>query len=164
MHKTRACVTSRVLSLLHTNVFTRCIGRGECSLTVLHMCLAFGMRFPMLFLRDLSTRRIELLLRYNTDVNYKDGFLIRSAAWANNLETVILLIKAGADVNLCGMYMPAMSAALTWASHTVVSHLLLAGAILPDNALALAYSSQISSAEKVECVSRAQRKAAKNKG
>jgi len=161
MRKTR--VTNAVLSMLSTRALTTYDGYTTPGIIILNVCLEFGMHIHHIpyYFAGSGTQQVELLIRYGADVNCDDGYLIRAAAWENNIDTVILLIKAGADVNLCGMYMPAMSAALMLASHFVVEQLLLAGAhlpggalclTLPGGALALAQSSKIDSALKVQCV------------
>jgi len=99
--------------------------------------------------RGIYIPHVELLIRYNADVNWGYGVPIRSAVYDNYLDVVILLIKAGVDVNLCGIHTSAISEALSYASFSIVEQLLKAGAILPDDALALAYETHRDSAQKV---------------
>jgi len=92
---------------------------------------------------------VELLIMYHADVDCVDGFPVRTATLNNNEVIVNMLITAGADVNRRSIYRSAVYVALKCASFSIVSQLLKAGAILPDDALALAYETHIDSAQKV---------------
>jgi len=71
------------------------------------------------------------------------------------MEMTCLLISVGADTNACGINQSVISYALQYASFPVVSQLLSAGAVLPDNALELARGSNIDFELKVSAISRA---------
>jgi len=160
MHRTRALTTVVYLSIPHTP--TRYTGYYTHSDAMLNVCLMYGMpvdykpyAWSTLFEKSfypVNSRRITLLMRYNADVNAGGGFPIRHAAWCNRLDIVEMLINAGADVNLQTNGNTAILSALMWASHTIVSRLLQAGAILPEGALALARDSKIDTLLKVECI------------
>jgi len=161
MHKTRK--STSVLSLLHTNTPTLRLGYAMQCVAVLHLCLDLGM--PVNYkphnmtltllgrsVRCKTTQCLELLIKYHADVD-GDGFPIRIATHENRLDMVKLLIKAGVNVNPRGVYMSPIRAALVHASHHVVSHLWLAGAVLPEDALHLANNTQIDSPMKIQLLS-----------
>jgi len=160
MHKTR--IQESVLSLLHP--LTTYNGHNMHTIAILHICLDLGMNVHMLYYVERScdkrdtrhtfTQRVTLLLKYGADVNSGEGALVRAAAWDDRLDTLLVLIEAGVDVNYCGIYIPAIDTAILSASHTVVEQLLLAGADIPENALQLAHYTQVDSALKVECITR----------
>lgn len=112
----------------------------------------------------LRERHVELLIRYNADVNIGYGYPIRYASRVGHIEIINALITAGCDVNLHdGGGLTAIHHALEWKGTSVVSRLISAGAILPDGALSLARNSFVDSAKKVEFVTRMQQSAAKIK-
>jgi len=157
MRKTRE--THTVFSVLHPNTLTANKGYYTQSLAVLHVCLELGMSADyrpyinetLLTLAVYYHRRerVQLLIKYRADVNCCHGKPIRHAAWKNDLYVTDTLINAGADVNLHGTCMSAITRALTYASLPVVSRLLQAGSGLPDDAVLLARNSNVDSAEKV---------------
>jgi len=163
MRKTRR--TKSVVSLLHTENIDRWTGYHTKNAAVLGVCLELGMSanykpyaIALSHIEESvsykTTQCLELLIRYHADVDCDDGYPIRVAAYENRLDVVNVLIKAGADVNLCGFGKSAISNAIMYANHTVFTQLLLAGATLPDNAMSLARRTKVDSQLKVGVLSR----------
>ena len=94
------------------------------------------------------------LISYGADLTTCGGRAVRYAAWDGFSEILDLLIQAGADVNLCNedgvMYHSALYRALQYSTVDIVSKLLTAGALVPDNAVDLAQRSMYHRKEKVE--------------
>lgn len=124
------------------------------------MCLDLGMsanyrsHYQSLIVETIrysSTRCLELLVRYNVDVNSDFGYPIQVAARENSLDKAEVLLKAGANVYT---YNPAISIALLYASHTFVLRLLSAGAVLPtpNDTLRLIRNTQIDRLLKIDFI------------
>jgi len=156
MHLTRSTTT-----LIHTGNITRWIGHATDNASLLHICLDSGLSANYkphtlaltLVERSVSfktTTCLELLIQYHADINCNDGAPIGFAVCRNRLDVVDVLIKAGVDVNLHGRYLSIMSYAFMYASHTIVTRLLSAGATLPSNALKLVYKTKISKQLKID--------------
>lgn len=159
-----ARTTTKIISLLHMYPFTDNDGHDMRYIVITHITLELGIvvterRGYILTLleRAVINGRIEhvhLYIKYNADVNSSFGLPIRSAAWDNRNSITTLLIQAGADVNLCGEFIPAIRAALSWSEYDLCKQLITAGAVLPDNALSLAYGSILDRDLKIDLIQR----------
>lgn len=108
-------------------------------------------------------KRVSFLVSAGADVNRDFGYPLMRACHSERVDIIDILINAGADVNpgpiryIQGIRMwntiPNIDDAILYRSPIIMSKLLVAGAVLPNNAMDLAHRSNKCRTEKIKMLS-----------
>ena len=152
MHIHRHNVVSRSPALLMCNI-TLHVWHGNMTITLIQLAIELGVpinhayKYYTVLERVVDTHNLKLvslLINAGANVNIDNGFPLRRACQLDDIDMFDLLVSAGADVNRNSH----VSVVILYYSVRMLSKLLSAGAVMPENALKIARESRVDPVEK----------------